>query len=96
MSAITRCRPRAGVLTSPTRDTKPESNSITLAFLVQQAMDGTVGFNFWIISAKAGAKIERTNVNTLVVNFAPHGTPVPTARAATREFGQARGDQPGG
>jgi hypothetical protein len=77
-------------------DAKPESNSITLEFLVQQAMDGTVGFNFWIVSAKAGAKIERTNVNTLVVNFAPHGTLVPTARAATREFGQARGDQPGG
>ena len=36
-------------------DTKPESSNITLEFFVQQAVDGTVGFNFWIISAKADA-----------------------------------------
>lgn len=77
-------------------DTKPESSSIALEFLVQQAVDGTVGFNFWIISAKADAKIERTNVNTLVVSFAPHGRAVPVAKTVTQEFGQARDSQIGG
>jgi hypothetical protein len=77
-------------------DAKPESSSITLEFLVQQAVDGTVGFNFWIISAKADAKIERTNVNTLVVSFAPHGRAVPVAKNVTQEFGQAGGGQTGG
>ena len=77
-------------------DAKPESSSITLEFLVQQAVDGTVGFNFWIISAKADAKIERTNVNTLVVSFAPHGRAVPVAKNVTQEFGQARDGQTGG
>lgn len=77
-------------------DAKPESNSITLEFLVQQATDGTVGFNFWIVSAKAGANIERTNVNTLVVSFAPHGRAVPVAKTVTQEFGQAKDSQTGG
>jgi hypothetical protein len=77
-------------------DAKPENSSITLEFLVQQAVDGTVGFNFWIISAKADGRLERTNVNTLVISFAPHGRAVPTARTEPREFGQARGGQSGG
>ena len=75
---------------------KPESNSITIEFLVQQAAEGTVGFNFWLVSAKAGAKIERTNVNTLVVNFAPHHGAVPVAKTDMRQFGEAAGPQTGG
>jgi hypothetical protein len=70
------------------KDVKPESSSITLEFLVQQAADGTVGFNFWIVSAKADAKIERTNVNTLVVSFAPHAPAVPP-QAVAQQLGQA-------
>lgn len=77
-------------------DTKSESSNITLEFFVQQAVDGTVGFNFWIISAKADANIERTDVNTLVVSFAPHGRAVPVAKTVTQEFGQARDSQTGG
>jgi hypothetical protein len=77
-------------------DTKPESSNITLEFFVQQAVDGTVGFDFWIISAKADANIERTDVNTLVVSFAPHGRAVPVAKTGTQEFGQARDSQTGG
>jgi len=73
-----------------------ERRTAPLEFLVQQAVDGTVGFNFWIISAKADAKIERTNVNTLVVSFAPHGRAVPVAKNVTREFGQVRDGQTGG
>ena len=63
--------------------------------LVQQAMDGTVGFNFWIVSAKAGAKIERKNVNTLVVSFAPHTRPAPTSPAIARQLGQASSQSEG-
>jgi hypothetical protein len=70
------------------KDGKSGSSSIALEFLVQQAVDGTVGFNFWIVSAKANAKIERTNVNTLVVNFAPHARPVPASPAVAQQFGQ--------
>lgn len=77
-------------------DVKPQSNSITIEFLVQQAADGTVGFNFWVVSAKASAKVERTNVNTLVLNFAPHDKTVPVAKTVTRQFGEAGGDQTGG
>jgi hypothetical protein len=47
-------------------------------------------------SAKADAKIERTNVNTLVVSFAPHARAVPTAKAISQEFGQTPGRQTGG
>jgi hypothetical protein len=63
------------------KDVKPESSSITLEFLVQKAADADVGFNFWIVSAEAGAKIDHTNVNTLVVSFAPH---VVTTSAAAK------------
>jgi hypothetical protein len=71
------------------KDVKPESSSITLEFLVQQAADGTIGFNFWIVSAKADAKIERTSVNTLVVSFAPHALAAPVPQLATQQLGQA-------
>jgi hypothetical protein len=54
------------------KDVTSESSSITIEFQVQQAVDADVGFNFLIISAKAGAKAENTNVNTLIVSFAPH------------------------
>jgi hypothetical protein len=71
------CFERAG------NDVKPESSSITIEFQVQQAADADVGFNFLIISAKAGAKTEHTNANTLVVSFAPH-VPIKTTVPADR------------
>ena len=73
------------------KDVKPESSSITLEFLVQQAADGKVGFNFWIVSAKADATIESTNVNTLVVSYAPHTLAAPDPQPATQQLGQAPG-----
>jgi hypothetical protein len=72
------------------KDVKPESSSITLEFLVQRAANSTVGFNFWVVSAKADAKIERKNVNTLVVSFAPHRA-VPAPLPPAQQIGQASG-----
>jgi hypothetical protein len=77
------------------KDVKPESTSITLEFLVQQALDGEVGFNFWIVSAKASGKMEHTNVNTLVVSFAPHGRAEPAPQAVAQQLGQAPGQPQG-
>jgi hypothetical protein len=77
------------------KDVKPESTSITLEFLVQQALDGEVGFNFWIVSAKASGKMEHTNVNTLVVSFAPHGRAEPAPQAVAQQLGRAPGQPQG-
>ncbi|MBV9251281.1 MAG: hypothetical protein JO227_18770 [Acetobacteraceae bacterium] len=71
------------------KDVKPENNSITLEFVAQQATDGTVGFDFWIVSAEADAKVERKNVNTLVVSFAPHSAPAADHQPTARQVGQA-------
>ena len=78
------------------KDVKPESSSITLEFLVQEALDGEVGFNFWIVSAKASGKMEHTNVNTLVVSFAPHGRAEAASQAVAQQLGQTAPGQPQG
>jgi hypothetical protein len=73
------------------KDVKPESSSVTLEFLVQQAADANVGFNFWIVSAHADAKLEHTNVNTLVVSFAPHTIAVPPPQPIAQQLGRTSG-----
>jgi hypothetical protein len=67
------------------KDVKPESSSVTLEFLVQQATDANVGFNFWIVSAHADGKLEHTNINTLVVSFAPHTIAVPPSQSIAQQ-----------
>ena len=72
------------------KEAKPE-NSITLEFLVQESLNGTVGFNFWVVSAEAGGKFEHTVANTLVVNFAPHAHVAPSSQSVSQQLGPAKG-----
>jgi hypothetical protein len=73
------------------KDVKPESSSVTLTFLVQQAANANVGFNFWIVSAHADAKLEHTNANTLTVSFAPHTIAVPHSQSIAQQPGRTPG-----
>jgi hypothetical protein len=72
------------------KEAKPE-NSITLEFLVQESLNGTVGFNFWVVSAEAGGKFDHTVANTLVVNFAPHAHVAPSSQSVSQQLGPAKG-----
>jgi hypothetical protein len=56
-------------------DKLAKPGSITFDFLVQHAKTGDVGFNFWIVSARASANVDRTLTNTITVSFAPHPVP---------------------
>jgi hypothetical protein len=56
------------------------NDTIKIDFIVEKDADPNVGFNLYLVSAKAGHEDDTKNTSSLMVTFVPHiNNPIPTA-----------------